>query len=109
MLFRSFLEANESLEAAARRELREETGLTLGRVEPLGTYWDTYFIRGFGRFPVLNTYFVGRWRRGVPVAADDAAHAMWVPIASLARHRRRFAWAHMTPLLRDLVRWTRRA
>ena len=36
-----FLEANESLEQAARRELREETGLTLGRVEPLGTYWDT--------------------------------------------------------------------
>ena len=103
-----FMEANESIEGAARRELREETGLTLGKVESLGFYWDTYFIRGFGRFPVMNFYFVGHWRRGNPVAADDAASAAWVAIADLARHRKRFAWAHMTPLLRDLVRWTAR-
>ena len=103
-----FMEANESIEGAARRELHEETGLTLGKVESLGCYWDTYFIRGFGRFPVMNFYFVGHWRRGNPVAADDAASAAWVAIADLARHRKRFAWAHMTALLRDLVRWTAR-
>ena len=99
-----FMEAGESIEGAARRELREETGLTLGQVESLGFYWDTYFIRGFGRFPVMNFYFVGPWRRGEPVAADDAATATWFPLASLGRHARRFAWAHMRPLLRDLVR-----
>ncbi len=103
-----FMEANESIEGAARRELREETGLTLGRVQSLGFYWDTYFIRGFGRFSVMNFYFVGHWRRGEPAAADDAATAAWVPLASLARLRKRFAWAHMTPLLRDLGRWVRR-
>ena len=103
-----FVEANESLEGAARRELREETGLTLGRAEWLGFYWDTYFIRGFGRFPVMNFYFAGQWRLGEPRAADDAASASWVPLASLPRLRRRFAWAHMTPLLRDLTRWARR-
>ena len=75
----------------------------------LGFYWDTYFIRGFGRFPVMNFYFATRWRRGEPVAADDAASAAWVPMASLPRLRKRFAWAHMTPLLRDLGRWVRRA
>src|SRR5262249_8016739 len=37
-----FMEAGESLEGAARRELREETGLVLGRVRPLGFYWDRY-------------------------------------------------------------------
>jgi ADP-ribose pyrophosphatase YjhB (NUDIX family) len=100
-----FVEAGESLEAAARRELREETGLTLGRAEWLGFFWDTYFIRGFGRFPVMNFYYVGHWRRGEPRAADDAASAAWVPIASLPRLRKRFAWAHMSALLRALARW----
>ena len=100
-----FMEAGETIEGAARRELREETGLTLGRVEWLGFYWDTYYIRGFGRFPVMNFYFAGRWRRGEPVAADDAASAAWVPLTSLPGLQRRFAWAHMTPLLRDLRRW----
>ena len=102
-----FIEAGEPLEGAARRELREETGLTLGRLDTLGFYWDTYFIRGFGRFPVMNFYFAGRWRRGEPRAADDAASATWVPIASLPKLRPRFAWAHMAPLLRELARWAR--
>ncbi len=103
-----FMEANESLEGAARRELREETGLTLGPAEWLGFYWDTYFIKGFGRFPVMNFYFAGHWRRGEPRAADDAASAAWVPLATLSGLRKRFAWAHMTPLLRDLARWAKR-
>lgn len=104
-----FIEAGESLEAAARRELREETGLTVGRADWLGFYWDTYFIRGFGRFPVMNFYYAARWRRGEPQAADDAASAAWVPIRDLPRRRSRFAWAHMAPLLQDLAKWAKRA
>jgi len=103
-----FIEAGETIEGAARRELREEAGLTLGRVESLGFYWDTYFIRGFGRFPVMNFYFAGRWRRDEPVAADDAASAAWIPLGSLPRLRRRYAWAHMTAVFGDLRRWARR-
>jgi len=104
-----FVEAGESLEGAARRELREETGLTLGRAAWLGFYWDTYFIKGFGRFPVMNFYYAGHWRRGEPRAADDAASAAWVRIDALPGLRKRFAWAHMTALLRDLARWARSA
>lgn len=100
-----FLEAGESLEACARRELREETGLKLGRIEPLSFHWDTYELRGFGRFPTMNWYFVGEWRRGEPVAADDAADAEWMPIARLASLRRRFSWTHMAALFTELRRW----
>ncbi len=100
-----FVESGESLEAAARRELREETGLTLGPIEPLSFHWDEYALKGFGRFPTMNWYWVGEWRRGEPVAADDAASAEWVPMTRLAALRRRFSWAHMPALFAALRRW----
>jgi len=99
-----FMEANESMEAAARRELREETGLTLGRVRALGFYWDRYFLKGFGWFPTLNFYYLGRWRAGVPRAADDAASAEWIAIEELGRAGQRVAWKHMRLVFRDLRR-----
>ena len=97
-----FMEAGESFEHAARRELREETGLTLGRVELFGRYWDRYFLKGFGYFPTLNVYYLGRWRSGEAVPADDAAGAEWSPVAGLGRTRARPAWAHMRDVFRDL-------
>ena len=98
-----FIEAGEEIESAARRELREETGLEATRVEPLGMWWDRYHLRGFGWFPTMNFYFLGRSARGTPEAADDAASAEWWPLARLERVRREFAWAHMTSVF-DTVR-----
>ncbi len=97
-----FMEAGESFEQTARRELREETGLTVGRVERLGIYWDRYYLKGFGFFPTLNVYYQARWRSGEAVAADDAAGAEWAPVAQLGRTRARPAWAHMRQVFRDL-------
>lgn len=98
------MDAGESIEAAARRELREETGLRVGRLEWLGFYWDRYYLRGFGYFPTMNFYYLARWRSGTPRAADDAASAQWMPVARLGRSGARFAWAHMRMLVRDVRR-----
>src|SRR5262245_29325840 len=90
-----FMEAGEQIEAAARRELHEETGLRVGRSEWLGFYWDRYYLRGFGFFPTMNFYYLASWRSGAPCAADDAASAEWMPIERLGRSGARLAWAHM--------------
>jgi len=102
-----FMDAGETMEEGARRELHEETGLRVGRVNDLGLYLDRYYLRGFGWFPTLNFYFVARWRSGVPVAGDDAAAAEWVPIAQLGSRAARYAWPHMRLVFRDLKRIVR--
>ena len=99
-----FMEADESIEAAARRELEEETGLRVGKLESLGFFWDRYYLRGFGYFPTMNFYFLARWRSGTPRAADDAASAEWIPLARLGRPGQRLAWKHMRDVFRAVHR-----
>ena len=76
-----FIEMDEPLEAAARRELREETGVEAADLVQLGTFGDP------GRDPRGRTisvvYLTRMSRDAVRVeAGDDAAAADWFPLKS---------------------------
>ncbi len=76
-----FLEAGrEDLEACARRELREETGLSAPETMPLvGVYSDP---RRDPRGHVISAVYLALlgWPPPPPEAGDDAAQAAWLPV-----------------------------
>ena len=74
-----FVEAGESAATAARRELREETGLDVLLVEQFHVYSDP---GRDPRGPTLSVVFIGR-ASGTPVGADDAAEARVFPLDAL--------------------------
>ena len=80
-----FIEMDEELEAAAARELAEETGLTGVRLEQMRTYGTV------GRDPrgrLITVVFMGivEEKQAAEVkAGDDAAEAEWFAIDALPR------------------------
>ena len=71
-----FVDMDETLEAAARRELQEETGVRADALEQLHTFGDP------GRDPrgrTISVVYLGRVNAGEmqPKAADDAAEVGW--------------------------------
>jgi 8-oxo-dGTP diphosphatase len=74
-----FIEAGETAAAAARRELREETGLDVELDELFHVYADP---ARDPRGPTLSAVFIGR-ATGTPVGGDDAAHAEVFPLDAL--------------------------
>jgi 8-oxo-dGTP diphosphatase len=71
-------EPGEDPEANARRELREETGLVVGRIARLGLFHPPSAGRAFD-----ITVFTARAGEGFPQAGDDAAQAEFVPFSAV--------------------------
>ena len=76
-----FVETHEPLEEAAKRELQEETGLVIDRLEQLRTYGAP------GRDPrgrTLTVAYIGYSEKEETVkGADDAADARWFDLQEL--------------------------
>jgi ADP-ribose pyrophosphatase YjhB (NUDIX family) len=74
----------ETCEAAARRELLEETGLTVGDLH-FCAHVDTirHDPAGRVRFHYTILDFAARWHVGEPVAGSDVAAVEWAPMDAL--------------------------
>ena len=74
----------ETCETAARRELLEETGLSVGELF-FCAHVDT--IRrdddGRVRFHYTILDFAGRWAGGEPIAGSDVSEVQWAPMDAL--------------------------
>jgi 8-oxo-dGTP diphosphatase len=77
-------ELGETAEAAARRELLEETGITAGRLV-LAANVDSIHRDEDGRVRYHYTIidFAGRWTEGDPVPGGDVAAAAWACLQRL--------------------------
>jgi 8-oxo-dGTP diphosphatase len=78
-----FLERGEHPAEGLRRELREETGLEIEILEPLGFYLDTYPEPGE---TTLNLYYIARIAGGEPTPGSDVAEIRWFPRDALPPH-----------------------
>ena len=95
-----FVEIGETVEAACRRELMEETGVKAGRLELIGVYSEpSRDPRGH----TCSVAFLARVARATPKAGDDAAAAEWVE----GWAKLDLAFDHAT-ILRDAQRKMRR-
>jgi ADP-ribose pyrophosphatase YjhB (NUDIX family) len=77
-------EIGETCEAAARRELAEETGLTVGPLH-FAAYVDTMSRDDDGRvryhYTILD--FCAQWAAGEPVAGSDVSEVAWARLDDL--------------------------
>jgi len=91
-----FVEVGETVEEGCRRELMEETGVRVGRLELVGVYSDP---RRDPRGHTIGVAFTARVRSAEARAGDDAAAAEWVR----SWRKERLAFDH-AQIIKDAVR-----
>lgn len=103
------IEAGETVQQAAERELREEAGLAEGDYEVLPGFEDVeryYFTRGAGAEQILIrkqvTYFVARWIRGEVRISPEATRYQW---ATRAVAERKLRFPEKRRVLANAVEW----
>ncbi len=95
-----FLNIDETPEAAAIREVREEANVNIRLLDFLGFYLDSYHFQD-EHATTLNIYFVAE-TEDTPSAGAEADAWQWFPIAALPE---RIAFEHAPQVLADLRSW----
>ena len=83
-------ELGETIEQAAHREIREETGLEidlLGLVEVVNSINRDDDEKVQFHYTLID--FVAEWKSGVIIPGDDAADARWVPLEEIGDYNLR--------------------
>jgi ADP-ribose pyrophosphatase YjhB (NUDIX family) len=98
-------ELAETTEQAARRELAEETGVTVGKLHLAATV-DNIRRDTAGRVQFHYTIidYAAAWLDGEPVAGSDVSEAVWVPLDRLTEYGLWSEAHRVIALARGLVR-----
>ena len=96
-LIGGFMKVGETVEEAAKREVKEETGLDIRLTEILGTYPDQYGLNGDY---TINIQYLAKIVGGKMMAKDDIDFLEWIRIDNLPKRLRGFK--NTRESLRDL-------
>ena len=96
-----FMKEGESVEAAALRETKEETGLNIKLTKFLGIYTDKYEYEG-EVYETLNLYYLAEITDGKISAKDDVSELVWFPIDKLPEE---VGFESFGQALEDLKKW----